>query len=606
MSEFPAGAEGVAWFTALPDTPTAQPLAAALRGRAGREIRHASGRPWLLGTWPAREETLARAGGTIAVLLGQHAVPQAQLVALARRVQAGGDVDTGARSFAGSTHLAVSVEGVQRVQGSVLHTRRLFRARAGGVDVLADRADVLAWLAGTGIDEDRLSLHLLSPMPPHPLRGAPVWQGVEAVPGGSCARVTVAGVARTARWWTPPEPVLPLAEGAGPLREAMIAAVAARSPGDGGVSTSDLAGLDSTSLCCIVAREAHEVVTSTMENADSADDDVLWARRTADALGNVTHEVIPVADQAMRYAGLHERIERFDEPALFVPDRARVSGVFRWAARHRSARHFSGFGGDELFTGSPAWVSSYLYADLRLALRNVRGYRANGRWGHARTARQVLSVRPYRRWLAAAARRIGEPFGDDEPVLDWGLRPTAVPWVTPEAVSTQRALLRTAASVAEPLAPVRGQHSDLDLMQGGSQAVRQLGQVAAEAGVTLCAPYYDDRVIESGLAIRPQDRVSPWRYKPVVEQAMRGIVPRESLRRQTKGDGSTSHAVGLRRHRDELLEYLADSRLAARGMVDRTAILNDFRHTPGGISDFAQHLYPVLACEAWLRSLEAP
>ena len=50
------------------------------------------------------------------------------------------------------------------------------------------------------------------------------------------------GRARTVRWWSPPEPELPLAEGAARLREAMTAAVDLRVAGRDLVSC-DLGGL---------------------------------------------------------------------------------------------------------------------------------------------------------------------------------------------------------------------------------------------------------------------------------------------------------------------------------------------------------------------------
>ena len=88
----------------------------------------------------------------------------------------------------------------------------------------------------------------------------------------------------------------------------------------------------------------------------------------------------------------------------------------------------------------------------------------------------------------------------------------------------------------------------------------------------MAAPYYDDRVVEAGLAVRPEERITPWRYKPLIVEAMRGIVPDESLARQTKANGSGDEDPGLRRHRDELLALFDDSRLARLGLVDAAAL----------------------------------
>lgn len=602
MLLFPIDGTGVAWFVTLPDTTDARPLAESLRAHANRVVEHPSGRPWLLARWEGEDQVVARTGDTTIVVFGEHDISRAQLTRMADRIRGIGDLDAVARSIAGSVHLAASVGGRQRVQGSVLGMRPVFHGRTRGIDVLSNRADVLAWLTGAGIDADRLSLHLAA-MAPVPLHGQPVWRGVQLVPGECYAEVTPAGAARQVEWWQPPEPVLPIAEGAARLREAVIDAVRARHP-TGGTPTSDLAGLDSTSVCGVLAAEVDEVRTLTAANADTRDDDVLWAKRTASALGNVRNEVIDAADIAPRFHGLRQAAERFDQPCAFAADRSRIRRLFEWAAERHSTRHFSGFGGDELFTGSPAWVSSYLWSSPAQAVRNFRGHCVQGRWPRRAALAQLLDPRPYRRWLRQAGERLGGPARPSNyPALDWGFEPELCPWATSDTVAALCRLFRSAASTARPLSPIKGMHSDLMMMRGGAGAVRQFRQLAAQAGVVLSAPYYDDRVVEAGLSVRPQDRVGPFRYKPVVKEAMRDIVPHESLTRETKGDGATSQAVGLDLHRGEILDLLEDSRLAALGLVDGTAMIDFCRRPIGNSEDFATSIYPVIACELWLRTV---
>ena len=79
-------------------------------------------------------------------------------------------------------------------------------------------------------------------------------------------------------------------------------------------------------------------------------------------------------------------------------------------------------------------------------------------------------------------------------------------------------------------------------------------------------------MIEAGLAVRPEERITPWRYKPLIVEAMRGIVPDQSLARQTKANGSGDADPGLRRHRAELLALWDDSRLGRLGLIDAAAL----------------------------------
>jgi asparagine synthase (glutamine-hydrolysing) len=166
-----------------------------------------------------------------------------------------------------------------------------------------------------------------------------------------------------------------------------------------------------------------------------------------------------------------------------------------------------------------------------------------------------------------------------------------------------RELIRDQARTTQPLASGRGQHRELETMRFVSRMTRQFDQLAARLGITLAAPYYDDRVIEAGLAVRPQERITPWRYKPLIVEAMRGIVPDQSLARQTKANGSCDASPGLRRHRAELLALWEDSRLARLGLIDANALRELCTRPLPPELEFGG-LDQTVACEVWLRTLD--
>ena len=101
---------------------------------------------------------------------------------------------------------------------------------------------------------------------------------------------------------------------------------------------------------------------------------------------------------------------------------------------------------------------------------------------------------------------------------------------------------------------------------------RNLGVLARQRGLALAAPFFDDHVVEAGLAVRPEDRVTPWRFKALAVEAMRGIVPAQSLTRHTKAIGSHEVEVGFRDNRAEILALCEDSRLGRLGVIDAAAM----------------------------------
>jgi asparagine synthase (glutamine-hydrolysing) len=591
------------WFAVLADHESARPVGAALRDHATREISHPSGRPWLLGRWPHETVTTGQAGDTSIAVIGQHAITADQVAHAAGRIRTVADLDGLAASLVGSSHLVASVAGRVRVQGTVTGVRRVFHARIGGATVAADRADILAGLLDAGLDEQRLAVHLLEPPILYPLAGQPVWHGVALVPTDHYLVIDGDERHRSVRWWTPPEPVVPMAEGAPALREALSAAVAARVRGHELVSC-DLGGLDSTAVCCLAARGEAKVVAYTAASRDPLADDEAWAVRTVAGLGNVEHHVIPAEEMPFVYHGLAAAGDQLDEPCSATADRDRWLIIARRAAARGSGLHLTGFGGDELLYGSLAHLHALLRTNPRIALGYLRGFAAKYRWPRGQVLRQLSDRSPYHEWLARVAGTLTAPRPPLEaPLLDWGFTPRLPPWATPEAVQAVRDLIRAEAPTTEPLAKERGQHREIETMRFVSRITRQLSQMAARMGVTLAAPYYDDRVIEAGMAVRPQERITPWRYKPLILEAMRGIVPDQSLTRQTKANGTGDEEPGLRQHRAELLALCEDSRLGRLGLIDADALHETCTrplppHLQLGV------LHETVACEVWLRTLE--
>jgi asparagine synthase (glutamine-hydrolysing) len=589
------------WFIVLPDDEAAKSVAITLRDHAAQQLSHTSGRPWLLGCWSEDAVSVGQAGHRRIAVVGQHAVMADELHRAADQIGGISDLDRLAGSLVGSSHLIASVAGQVRVQGTVTGTRRVFHATVDGATVATDRADVLAWLLNASLDEQRLALQLLEPHVLYPLAGQPVWQRVEQLPTDHYLVLDPDGH-RTVRWWTPPEPTVPIAKGATALREALSAAVDARVHGNQLVSC-DLGGLDSTSVCCLAAHQGAKVVAYTAASLDPFADDVMWAGRTVSGLGNVEHHIIPAEEMPLVYHGLTVD-DPLDEPCAATVDRDRWLIIAGRAAARGSRLHLTGMGGDELLYGSLAHLHTILRTTPRIALRHLRGFAAKYRWPRKQLLRQLADTSSYPEWLASVADTLTAPPPPlNEPLLDWGFRPRLPTWATPAAVQAVQERIRAEAATVEPLAKGRGQHRELEAMRFVSRLSRQLDQMASRMGITLATPYHDDRVIEAGLAVRPQERITPWRYKPLILEAMRGVVPEESLTRQTKANGSCDADPGLRRHRAELLALWEDSRLAQLGLIDADALREAcIRPLPpelqfGGLDQ-------TVACEAWLRSLE--
>lgn len=514
-----------------------------------------------------------------------------------------GDLDQLAPRLRGSFFASASVGGVTRVQGTLSCHRQVFHADVDGVTVAADRADTLAWLLDAAIDERRLAVSLLDPAALHPLIGQPVWQDVAVVPMGHHLQLDRDGGRRVIRHWRPPDPVLPMAEGAAIFGAELSKAVEVRVDRHPLV-TADLGGLDSTSVCCLAHRHATKVVAYTIENDDPGDDEVGWARRTVAGLGDVEHHIIPGADIPGTYDGLAGLNVPLDEPCVATVDLARFLFLPQMAANRGSRLHLTGFGGDELLSGSPAHLHRLLRTQPGVALKLLRGFAVKERWSYRDALGQLADHAPYVSWLRQVADELTSPAPTGRPALGWGTPPRLPAWVTPAAADSVRELIMAELPHLEPLAPDRGFHVELDTLRAVSRIVAQLAQIAAGLRITVAAPFHDDAVIEAGLAVRAQERVTPWHYKPLILEAMRDVIPESSLLRQTKSDGSCSEDGGLRKNRADLLALCDGSRLGRLGLIDEEGFREACRR-PAPLPEQIGLLYQTVACEVWLRASEA-
>src|SRR5262249_41992583 len=158
------------------------------------------------------------------------------------------------------------------------------------------------------------------------------------------------------------------------------------------------------------------------------------------------------------------------------------------------------------------------------------------------------------------------------PDLGWGPAVRVPPWATPRVAEAARTLLHQAAVGAQPLAPTRGQHASVERLRGVGYLTRHIAGIMARAGLPLAAPFLDHRLAAACLAVRLHERSTPWRFKPLIVEAMRELVPAPVLRRGTKGDFSADWHTGLRDARAQLADLLTDPVLARLGLVDVDAL----------------------------------
>lgn len=559
----------IGWhFVTLPDTDAATPLVHRV-GAGHTVLRHPSGRPWLLHTYP-RDQVVACTPGTdsMVALVGFASASPDNLAGAARHADGPQRL---ARELAGSFWVLASFGGATQAYGSASGVRRIHHARIDGVWVASDRADVLADLGSFGFDEVTLALRTMTPLA-HPLPDQPLFAGVEPVAPGDALFIDADGErCRQQHWWQPPPATLNRSQGAERLRDGLAAAVATRTAA-GGVVHSDLSGgFDSTPITYFAAQGPATIHAATAFNTDpGGGDDLIWANRALQVMPWVVHRSYSLDGLPGFYTGLSEVATRFDEPSDTVRAAPRMTAMMRDAAERGARVYLNGIGGDHLLTALPAWDHTILRRRPLTALRRARTWQLLEGQSAGEAFGPLFHREAYRGWFGRMVRDMSlrDPYATPKLRLGWDDRMFWPRWLTADHRSAVHQRLREVARTVDGLAPQLGDHYYLASVRKATRTARAGAHIGATMGIAFESPLFDDRVVEACLATRLSERGEPRRYKPLMREAMRGLLPDDFLRRTTKTNGGAQTSRGIRASEPELFGICRDSTLAQLGIVD--------------------------------------
>ncbi|MDT3397422.1 asparagine synthase-related protein [Streptomyces sp. B1866] len=558
------------WFAVLPgNISAAQRTAVISRCKAAdpgtRVLAVQDGQPWIVGR-SLRPLVIARSGVTTVALIGTHGLDEARLVGQVKGLWACG-VEPLMR-HPGSYHAIARFGDEVWVCGDTAGMRPVFTAEIAGHLVLGDHARILAETAGpVRLDPAHLAAHLLAPAPLLALAdsGATCYEGVRAVPPGWAAHITAGGALSVRSWWSVPDDEVDLPDAAAGFRDALAQAVAVRTGNEDGIVACELSGgADSTAISALAYRQAPgRLLNMTRIPADPGNDDLDWARTAAAEQAGVRHHIFGPDDIPEQFAGLGAPF-RLDAPSPAAVSPDRQTAWWRHATAAGASVLLSGKGGDEVMLAAWPYLHHARRRDARTARRHVAGWAAL--WGVSRRQVKQLAADPgpYRAWLATLCERRLDP-----PAAGWEAGPRVPPWLTRQAREAMTAALGDVARAARPLHERVHQHTTMAALRSLARWARLQADAAGNFGIDLGYPYTDRAVIEAALRCRAEQRISPYQLKPLLTQAMEGIVPAINLTRRTKGGYSADTAGARIRHRPGLAALLGSGGvLADLGLVD--------------------------------------
>jgi asparagine synthase (glutamine-hydrolysing) len=426
-----------------------------------------------------------------------------------------------------------------------------------------------------------------------------LYRGVDRLGPGEMLRFGPGGVSRS-RYWQPRfrEPLdLPSGEWAERVREGLRVAVARRLDPQGGTGVLLSGGLDSASIAAVAAGSLSACSGTFPEHPQADEAELIEGLREALGLGGLVAEVRPGG----LLASVFEHTAAWRAPLLGWGDFWTLP-LLRAAAGRGIGTVLGGDGGDEVFAPRAYVLADALRAGRpRRVLQLARRLPGSGpQVGRRREAAMVAD-------LALAGAMPPRPAGWGLPWSDGG----APAWLTR---SSRRRLRRS--DDPDGWKRLDGPRWWAFAAHGLSAGIEATGvfehqrRRAAMAGLEARHPMLDLDLVELALRQPPEQTLDPRFSRPVLREAMAGLLP-DSVRLRPQKALFESLIVSAMRGADgaaiEAMLTAPDAEIGA--YVDRRRMKAFLFGTEGvrKVDEFRWmwQVWRLLTTEVWLRSLAA-
>ncbi|MBW4449155.1 MAG: albusnodin/ikarugamycin family macrolactam cyclase [Spirirestis rafaelensis WJT71-NPBG6] len=571
---------------------------------------------WVCGNWGKQQIITLFEGPVRLAIVGTCLEPYETLVELFQNAVRNHDYSRLMR-LPGSYNLIVQDEADTYVFVDVAGLRPAFYAEYGSCIVYSSLGVPLQQLIKAEVDPCWIANYLTGLTAPNLVQNRSPFRNVQAVPFGHYLQIT-SGKPTCKRYWNAPQKYCSFSEAAEQLREQLLTAVEGRVRLYGNV-TSDLSGgFDSTSLALIAAKsfakQGEKIHTITIKGTSSTEsEDVKWAKHAASLYPNIESVMIESHEYPAELSDL-ESIPLTDAPDPVVFSLGLISYSMGIVKSKGSQLHMSGEGGDPVLASHPSYLADLLKRrQVGVFLQHIYGLcRVNNLSPlDLMSSAARLSFTSYRQWLHQQAKKLltgqsHQPLRSKQPistVMGWHYTLNPATWYTKGSLDLVVTEAQRWATVAIPLAKSPGEHCSIDLIQGTGFTSLIQQQLAETYDANLEFPYFDSLVIDACFSAKPEERTTPFAYKPLLSRALEHDLPKSIFTRTTKGDYTAGEFVGLQQNLPIIYEFFQTSFLADLGLIDIREFHNYMKQLSMGLATGSFHFNQTLTVELWLRRI---
>ncbi|HEX5602208.1 MAG TPA: asparagine synthase-related protein [Pyrinomonadaceae bacterium] len=268
------------------------------------------------------------------------------------------------------------------------------------------------------------------------------------------------------------------------------------------------------------------------------------------------------------------------------------SGISKAMERAGSRVLLSGLGGDQMFGG--VYGAYPEVADLLAAGKFLTLHQRLRAWSKARKRSYVSLL-----WKDAVVRQ----FPQRVQAITAGQVAQLPPWYNGDFARRMKLRERMLAKERLRSFPT---HSSRDQAHGFLSAVKSISSCwrTEQFGIEVSYPFAHRPLVEFLQAIPLDQLMRPGENRVVMRRMLAGILPDEVATRRTKGNPAEAIFRAIARESERLCLVFEDSRLAARGYIDKEPLLAALDRARHGYEIYSAFLVQTMSLEFWLRDLE--
>lgn len=491
--------------------------------------------------------------------------------------------------------------------GTVVGTSVFYYQQQGHHFAAGDDAAVLAKRLGLRVSLQRVLLGLIDALPPYPFSLIPLWQDLEQVGPGQVL-VFEAGKVRLERYWQPSTATRSGAGLAGQLGATLNNQFAPLKDSPYEISCDLSGGLDSAANAYLLARNGINFSAFHAPSVNPWNEDQKTAQQIADDLQVRLTILAPLASGAKAFTVQRGKLDRGkmpDRPIIWGSTSGYVSELLESFQPGKGRLHFTGLGGDELFTPMQAQAWSLHREHPWRSRRQIKRYAKAMRYQEKEFYRQIQDRTTYSEALERLSENILHPHPGSSYIE--GL------WFAPASVSkliskSGQELLATFfgnfdAGAYAPLHPDRSKHQMLESLLFQGQIIRQLNHLHAN-NLRWISPFLRREVLTVVLQASCRTRSATTLHKPLLALSLKGQMPSELFEKTHSGEYSADTYAEFASHKNALRNQLLNGHLVNYGLIE-TEYLDQILTRPALSPQEISRLETLVAVENWLNRAHA-